>query len=110
MFFPVCAIGLLSFVTFAFDASGLDTRATVLVTLVLTIVAFKCDQLPHCTVAPKNDVHRFVIADKLPSVPYLTIVDKYTLIVFGILCEQLSLQVCCVLTQLYRCTQFAPRL
>jgi hypothetical protein len=41
MIAPVGGTCLLSFVTYIFDASDFDTRSGLLLTLVLTIVAFK---------------------------------------------------------------------
>ena len=57
-------LGLLSFGTFAIDPDDVGDRLQYATTMVLAIVAFQ-----------------FVTASIIPSVPYLTMIDKYNLLV-----------------------------
>lgn len=61
----LCTLALSSF---SFAADELEGRASVVLTLLLTTVAFK-----------------FVIADALPKVPYMTIADVFMLVGMGML-------------------------
>jgi hypothetical protein len=87
---PAGATGFISFMTFAISADNLASRMANMITLVLTMVAFK-----------------FVISDKIPAVPYLTVIDKYTLGVFAIFVEIIFLQTIC--SQLYQHYEQAVR-
>eukprot|EP00483_Globobulimina_turgida_P008297 UN08313 len=64
-------LGILSFGIFGYQAREMDGRLGYTITMVLTIVAFQ-----------------FVIQSKLPEVPYLTLVDRYNLFIFGVICLQ----------------------
>jgi hypothetical protein len=75
LLFPAFSVGALAFVSYAFAPDDLSSRSQVLLTLVLTIVAFK-----------------FVIASKVPSIPYLTIVDYYCMWIFNMFGLQLLCQ------------------
>eukprot|EP01084_Bolivina_argentea_P091056 163972_1 len=55
-------LGLMSWATFAVDASDIGDRLSYSITMALTIVAFQ-----------------FIISDQLPQVNYLTLLDKYNL-------------------------------
>jgi len=67
----MACICMLSFVAFAIDAEDLADRASVVLTLLLTAVAFK-----------------LVVADALPKISYVTVLDIYMdfqfLLIFGI--------------------------
>jgi len=60
--FPLALIDALSFTSFAIDAADLPSRLNVTLTLVLTAVAYK-----------------FVLAQSIPAVSYMTVLDKYVL-------------------------------
>eukprot|EP00808_Paulinella_micropora_P024608 g23901.t1 len=63
--FPLMAMNCFALFAFCLPAGELGDRLGLLVTLLLTVVAFQ-----------------HLIRDKLPSVPYLTVLDKYTLCSF----------------------------
>ncbi|XP_032236006.2 cys-loop ligand-gated ion channel isoform X2 [Nematostella vectensis] len=62
-------IGALAFASFSVDISAPADRLSVTLTLLLTAVAFK-----------------FVVSQSLPTISYLTILDKYVLAVLVFLC------------------------
>eukprot|EP01084_Bolivina_argentea_P143498 251957_1 len=61
-------LGVMSWATFAVDASEIGDRLSYSITMALTIVAFQ-----------------FIISDQLPQVNYLTLLDKYNLYIFSII-------------------------
>ncbi len=65
---PLFIIVGLAFVSFALPLTQLNDRLSVILTMVLTSVAFK-----------------YVVAGYLPKVSYLTLLDKYVLISFVVL-------------------------
>ena len=65
MGFSTC-IAILGFVSYAFRVDELSSGMDILLTLLLTMVAFK-----------------FTINESMPKVPYETIMDKYLLVGFG---------------------------
>eukprot|EP00484_Ammonia_sp_Unknown_P001953 CAMPEP_0197022306 /NCGR_PEP_ID=MMETSP1384-20130603/3213_1 /TAXON_ID=29189 /ORGANISM="Ammonia sp." /LENGTH=642 /DNA_ID=CAMNT_0042450323 /DNA_START=41 /DNA_END=1969 /DNA_ORIENTATION=+ len=60
--FLMCCISLLALTAFSLGADDLGDRLNLLITLILTAVAFS-----------------YVVFDSLPNVPYLTFMDKYIL-------------------------------
>lgn len=66
---PMALICALSFSSYGIDPNDLPARLSVTLTLVLTAVAYK-----------------FVLAQSIPAVSYLTTLDKYVLCQLGFLC------------------------
>jgi len=60
LIFSLSSIMLLSFTAFGVDVSDLPDRASITMTMMLALVAFK-----------------FILSDELPKVPYLTVMDKF---------------------------------
>jgi len=73
LIFSLSSILLLSFTAFGVQVDDLSDRASITMTMMLALVAFK-----------------FILADELPKVPYLTVMDKFivaalcTLIIQGL--------------------------
>ena len=65
IFLPMFIILLFVTSVFYFPADGLDSRLNFIITILLTIVAFL-----------------IILSDLLPTIPYLTTIDKYTLFGF----------------------------
>jgi len=59
-------LGLVSFAIYAIDPADISSRLSYAVTMNLSVVAFQ-----------------FVISSMVPHVPYLTLIDKYNLMIFG---------------------------
>jgi len=59
-------LGLVSFAIYAIDPADISSRLSYAVTMNLAVVAFQ-----------------FVISSMVPHVPYLTLIDKYNLMIFG---------------------------
>ena len=76
MKFAVCVIGLVVFFLDSMTLEGAMGRVQTIVSLILTIVALK-----------------FTISDKLPTIPYNTLVDNYFNISAGTLAIQMFLSI-----------------
>ena len=59
---PIAAFNCLTFLTFAFPLGDLASRESLLITILLTFVAFQ-----------------YSIGEKLPTIPYLTLLDQYSI-------------------------------
>lgn len=67
---------VLVFTAYGVQRDNIGDRMAINLTLVLTAVAFK-----------------YVVKEEIPNVPYLTILDKYILIGFFMMCVQVSFSV-----------------
>ena len=68
-----------SFSAFSIPSEELGDRASVTLTIMLTNVAYKSVNFMSCfAVLILNSECRYMVADKLPSVNYLTVLDKYS--------------------------------
>jgi len=102
LYLPTLLISSSAFVAFVFYVEDFNGRSSVLMTLLLTVVAFKQ-----------------VIGQNLPRLPYLTYMDRYALVslalvvLIGIITSALSTAAVCVVSPTRRptlCTSVLPSL
>jgi len=71
-------LGLLSFAIYAIEPADISSRLGFAVTMNLAVVAFQ-----------------FVLSGMVPGVPYLTLIDKYNLVIYGMVLMQCLFAVLC---------------